>query len=100
MPKSSLPNFVKGEEMTEAPAQLETHQLAAEIKRQARELGFDLVGITSAEPSRQREYFRRWLDEGQAGEMAYLSARFDERTDPATYVPGAKSIICVAINYH
>jgi epoxyqueuosine reductase len=32
--------------------------------------------------------------------MEYLSRRFDERTDPATYFPGAKSLICVAMNYH
>ena len=32
--------------------------------------------------------------------MEYLARRFDERTDPATYLPDAASVICVAINYH
>jgi epoxyqueuosine reductase len=76
------------------------HQLAAEIRNFARRLGFDLVGITDASPSRYREYFRAWLDAGQAGEMEYLNRRFDERTDPATFLPGARSVICVAMNYH
>jgi epoxyqueuosine reductase len=76
------------------------HQLAAEIKQHARSLGFDLVGIAPAEASKYRAYFAEWLANGSAGEMGYLHRRFDERTDPATYCPGARSIICVAMNYH
>src|SRR3712207_2240194 len=79
---------------------LRDHALAAEVKRHAAELGFDLVGIAPAGRSRYREYLRTWLDEGQAGSMHWLAGRFDERTDPAVYLPGAASVICVAINYH
>ena len=75
------------------------HALATNLKQQARLLGFDLVGIAPASPSRFRDYFRRWLDEGQAGQMSYLRGRFDERVDPASYLPGAASVICVGINY-
>lgn len=32
--------------------------------------------------------------------MAWLANRFEERTDPSVYVPGARSVICVAMNYH
>jgi len=81
-------------------ANIDVHQLAAEIKSFGRQLGFDLIGIASAEPSQYRDYFRNWLDEGRAGSMGYLHNRFEERTDPATYVPGAQSVICVAMNYH
>jgi epoxyqueuosine reductase len=73
---------------------------ARPIKARARELGFDLVGVAPAGPSAYRDYFRQWLDQGQAGEMRYLHGRFDERTDPAAYLAGARSVICVAINYH
>jgi epoxyqueuosine reductase len=76
------------------------HQLASAIKQRARALGFELVGIAPASPSRYREYLRRWLDEGQAGTMHYLAARFEERTDPGSYFAGAASVICVAMNYH
>src|SRR5215217_1711553 len=79
---------------------IDRHQLAAEIKQSARRLGFDLVGICDASPSAYRDYFRQWLDDGRAGTMEWLARRFDERTDVATYFPGAKSVICVAINYH
>src|SRR3954469_12950126 len=77
-----------------------THQLAAEIKQRGRQIGFDLIGIAPAEPSMYRRYFRDWLDSGQAGSMEYLNRRFDERVDPATYLPGARSVICVAMNYY
>ena len=80
-------------------ATADLHQLAAEIKSFARQLGFDLAGIASAEASHYRNYFRQWLDDGRAGEMRYLHNRFDERTDPSTYLPGAQSVICVAMNY-
>ena len=79
---------------------IDIHALAGRVKAKAREIGFDLVGITTAEVSRYRDYLRQWLDDGQAGTMNYLADRFAERTDPATYLPDAKSIICVAINYH
>jgi epoxyqueuosine reductase len=82
------------------PPNLAEHALALEIKNQARALGFDLVGIASCEPSRFTGYFRDWLDQGRAGEMKYLADRFDERTDPNVYFPGARSAICVALNYH
>ena len=86
--------------MSSLSIQPDPHQLAAEIKQRARALGFDLVGIAAAEPSRYRDYLRQWLDDGQAGSMAYLTRRFEERTDPRVYVPDAASVICVAINYY
>jgi epoxyqueuosine reductase len=86
--------------MSLAPAILDAHQLAGAIKRHARELGFDLVGIADARPSAYRDYLRSWLDDGRAGTMEYLGNRFDERTDPSVVLPGARSVICVAINYY
>jgi epoxyqueuosine reductase len=76
------------------------HALAASIKDHARRLGFELVGIAPAEPSKYQDYLRRWLDEGQAGEMSYLQRRVDERVDPARYVTSARSVICVAMNHY
>lgn len=32
--------------------------------------------------------------------MAYLNNRFEERADPVAYLPGAQSVICVALNYY
>ena len=76
------------------------HALAADAKEQARAIGFDLVGIAPATPSDFRDYLRDWLDDGRHGEMAWLARRFEERTDPAAYLPGCRSVICCAVNYH
>ena len=83
-----------------ASASFDPHQLAAQIKQRGRQLGFDIIGIAAAEPSKYRDYLRQWLDEGHAGAMDYLSRRFEERVDPRAYVPEAASVICAAINYH
>ena len=86
--------------MTPIASEIDRGQLVAEIKRRARELGFDLVGIAPASPSAYRDYYRQWLDSGQAGAMEYLGRRFDERADPAVYLDGAKTVVCVAMNYY
>lgn len=72
---------------------------ARQIKAKAIELGFDRAGITTAGRSPNADFLRGWLDEGRAGAMTFLTQRFDERVDPATYLPGARSVICVALNY-
>ncbi len=77
-----------------------SYQHAALIKQQANRLGFDLVGITSAQPSQRADYFRQWLDENQAGTMAWMHGRFDERVDVSQYLPGCQSVVCVAISYY
>jgi len=64
-------------------------------------LGFDLVGITDAAPVGDEDirHFRKWLDEGCAGQMSYMGRNFEKRVAPAKLLPGAKSVIVVALNY-
>ena len=78
----------------------DSSQIAALIKQRSRSLGFDLCGIDDARPSEHADYLRSWLDSGRAGEMSYLHERFDERVDVGKLLPGAHSVICVAMNYH
>jgi len=86
--------------MSTNDAQPDLHALAAGVKEKARELGFDLVGIAPASPSKYADHVRAWVASGQAGDMAFMYRRLDERTDPGRYLPGAQSVVCVAINYH
>lgn len=75
--------------------------IEAHIKQKALEIGFDAVGITTAEPieSAQADYFRRWIEGGNAGKMGYLHRNIDKRFSPVKLLAGAKSVICVALNY-
>jgi epoxyqueuosine reductase len=71
------------------------------IKQKALELGFDIVGITDASPisAEHVERLKRWLDEGCAAGMGFMHKHLDKRTNPAMLLDGAKSVICVGLNY-
>ena len=73
--------------------------LAADIKQRARELGFDLVGITTADPPPHAAQFQQWLANGSHGEMGYMAKNADKRVAPTEVLPNARSIVVVAINY-
>jgi len=75
--------------------------LEEQIKQKARDLGFDIVGITDAEPLHKNylDNLLGWLDAGFAGRMTWLHKDVEKRTNPAKLFPGAKSIIVVGLNY-
>ena len=75
--------------------------LEEEIKQKAFSLGFDLVGLTSADDidSLQIQKFKDWLSVGCNGLMDFLAANVEQRFRPVSILPDAKSVICVALNY-
>jgi epoxyqueuosine reductase len=76
--------------------------LANSIRIEARRLGLDLAGITPTRPSPIAAHYRAWLDLGYHGQMAYL-ARPDavaKRADLTRILPGVRSVLTVAANYH
>jgi len=75
--------------------------LTEEIKAIALQLGFHLVGVTSAEPAQEAgERFLKWLSDGHAAGMAYLQKTPEIRFDPRRRFPEARSIISLALNYY
>ena len=74
--------------------------LAWKVKAKARELGFDLAGITEALPSAFAPEYRDWVAQGYAGEMAYLTRSLDRRLAPRELLPDARSILVVGMNYY
>ncbi len=66
----------------------------------AQSLGFALVRVARALPPPHAEAFHRWLAAGHAGEMGWMERNAERRTDPQLVLPGAKSIIVLAMNYH
>ncbi len=73
------------------------------IKAQARAVGFDAARITGAEPPGHGEQAAAWLAAGMHGEMGYLERHAALREGPASadgLLPGARSLIVVALSYH
>lgn len=73
--------------------------LTGSVKARAVGLGFDRVAIGPASPPEHGPAFSRWVEAGYAATMDYLGRREGERLDPARVLPGARSVVCVALNY-
>ncbi len=71
-----------------------------QLKRWAVECGFDRAGAAALEPSEHGEALRAWLERGDHAGMEYMRRRLDARLDPARILPGARSVLCVALQYH
>src|SRR5437762_2569969 len=70
-----------------------------EIIAHAKALGFDSCRVANAFAPAHAEEFRSWLREGGAGEMEWMDRGAEKRCDPQQVLPGARSIITVALNY-
>ena len=74
--------------------------LADRIKHTAREIGFDLVGVAEAGPSQSHARYVDWLARGHPGAMGYLARpeAVVRRADVRELLPGARSVVVVAMN--
>lgn len=68
------------------------------ILEQSRGQGFDLCGVAPAEAFLELGNLPEWLARGYGGEMKYLADA--RRNDPRLVLPGARSLIVVALNYN
>ncbi len=60
------------------------------------------MGIAPAHPTPHLDAYRAWLAHGYHGEMAYMARtdRVERRADPERILPGARSVVCVGMNYY
>jgi epoxyqueuosine reductase len=72
---------------------------ASELAELARRAGFTRAGVARLGPAATGEALRRWLGRGDQAGMSYLERRVEERLDPARLLPGAQSVVCVALAY-
>jgi epoxyqueuosine reductase len=70
------------------------------LKSWALEAGFDRAGVASLEPVEHGDAYLRWLSRGDQAGMGYMERRIEARTDPSKVFPGARSVLCVALQYH
>ena len=77
-------------------------QLSRDVKAYATEvLEFTLAGVTAAAPlSAGGEHLADWIARGRHGEMAYMAETAFVRQDPRRFLPGAATVISVAMSYH
>lgn len=70
------------------------------VREAAARHGFEVVGVTSAEPLEDAlAALRAWCEAGHEATMGYLSRDPPQRADPRTLQKEVKSVISVAVNY-
>ncbi len=75
------------------------NQLAQQIKLWGRELGFQQVGITDVDLSREEKRLQEWLHKNYQGSMEWMSAHGNKRARPAELLPGTLRVISVRMDY-
>ncbi|HEX8720927.1 MAG TPA: tRNA epoxyqueuosine(34) reductase QueG [Pyrinomonadaceae bacterium] len=84
-----------------AAARLSPSQLTAGVKRRALELGFEKVGVVRAGAlAEERARLEEWLARGNHASMAWMERGVGRRTDPREILPGALTVVAVALNYY
>jgi epoxyqueuosine reductase len=78
---------------------METRELTAALKAEARRLGFALVGACPAAAPAGMDRFREWLAAGYAGQMHYLPDRAGAYEHPDGVLAGTRSLLMLAMNY-
>jgi len=74
--------------------------LKESLTRQASALGFDCIGVTGPDAIAEAgRHFREFLDAGAHGDMDWLAANPERRTDPRVLWSGVRSVIMLGVNY-
>ncbi|HEX8559550.1 MAG TPA: tRNA epoxyqueuosine(34) reductase QueG [Pyrinomonadaceae bacterium] len=83
------------------PARASASELTAAVRRRARELGFQKVGVARAEPlAEERTRLEEWLARGMHATMGWMERDAARRADPRELLPGARTVVAVALNYY
>ena len=73
----------------------------SKIKQKAIDLGFSKTGIARAVPLQDEgERLQRWLGLGFQATMDWMARSREKRQDPRIILPGAKSLVALAMNYY
>ncbi|HCS53162.1 tRNA epoxyqueuosine(34) reductase QueG [Rubinisphaera sp.] len=76
-----------------------SESLTEQIKKSARELGFELVGIAPAISPVSLPHFESWVEAGYAGDMKYIPGRREAYQHPRHILPVVRSVIMTAMCY-
>ncbi len=81
------------------PTTTDFAQLANDVKTWGRALGFQEIGISDTELTREENYLQQWLDSGYHGDMDYMARHGSARARPGELVPGTLRVISARLNY-
>jgi epoxyqueuosine reductase len=91
---------LRGSRLLNAPLKLSVADLKAALTSEARALGFDCAGVTDpAAIADAGKHFHEFLDAGAHGDMDWLAASPERRTDPRGLWPSVRSVIMLGVNY-
>jgi epoxyqueuosine reductase len=65
----------------------------------ALEVGFNSCRVVACRAPAHAKQFSEWLEQGANGTMGYMQRGEEKRRDPQKVLPGARSIIVLALNY-
>ena len=89
-----------GPRFLNAPSKLSAADLKAALADEARALGFDCVGVTGPDVLADAgQHFRDFLEAGAHGDMDWLAAHPERRTDPRGLWRDVRSIVMLGVNY-
>lgn len=76
-------------------------EIREKLSRRANALGFTSFGVTAAAtPPDDRDRLREWLTNGYHASMQWLERNAEKRVDLQKVLPGARSVISLALNYY
>jgi len=70
------------------------------LKNISSKAGFDAIGVAPALRAPHAEPFMEWIGEGCHATMDWLAKDPERRCDPRIVLPGARSVIALAMNYY
>jgi epoxyqueuosine reductase len=79
--------------------QISAPELKVQLVSFAEGIGFDSCRIAACNTPAHANNFREWLRDGAHGEMNYMQRGEEKRCDPEKVLPGARSIVVLALNY-
>ncbi len=79
---------------------LDSARHSASIKARAAELGFDACAVAAADPVDPEDRLGAWLAHGYHAGMDWMARTKALRQDVRLKLPGARSVVVVARNYH
>lgn len=70
------------------------------IKAEAREIGFDKVGVAPAAHADPEGHLAAWFLAGRHAGLDYLVESAETRADPRRFVPSARSVVALSMSYY